>query len=89
MIRTERWKYVLHQKYRPQLFDMENDPDEFRDLGDDPEHAAVRADLHEALFAWMRDRRLRVTVSEERIRDNPTDASVRGIYIGHWKPEEV
>jgi arylsulfatase A-like enzyme len=88
MIRTERWKYILHQKFRPQLFDMENDPSEFRDLGDDPEYAAVRAELHEALFEWMRDRRLRVTTSEERIRGNPTDTSVRGIYIGHWKPED-
>jgi arylsulfatase A-like enzyme len=89
MIRTERWKYVLHQIYRPQLFDMEADPNEFTDLGDDPDHAATRAELHEALFTWMRDRRLRVTMSEERIRGNPTDASARGIYIGHWKPGDT
>ena len=89
MIQTDRWKYVLHQIYRPQLFDMEADPNEFTDLGDDPAHAATRAELHEALFTWMRDRRLRVTMSEERIRGNPTDASARGIYIGHWKPGDT
>jgi arylsulfatase A-like enzyme len=89
MIRTDRWKYILHQKYRPQLFDLHADPTEFHDLGDDPNQAEVRAELHEALFTWMRDRRLRVTMSEDRIRENPTDASVRGIYIGHWKPEDT
>ena len=89
MIRTDRWKYVLHQKYRPQLFDMEADPNEFHDLGDDLKHADARAELHEMLFTWMRDRRLRVTMSEDRIRDNPTDASVRGIHIGHWTPEDI
>jgi arylsulfatase A-like enzyme len=89
MIRTARWKYVLHQKYRPQLFDLLMDPSEFHDLGGDPEYAGTRAELHEALFAWMRDRRLRVTMSEERINANPTDASERGIYVGHWKPEDI
>jgi len=89
MIRTGRWKYVLHQKYRPQLFDMEADPYEFSDLGDARAHAVTRAELHEAIFTWMRDRRLRVTMSEDRIRGNSTDTSVRGIYIGHWKPGDT
>ena len=38
--------------YRPQLFDMAADPLELTDLGDDPAYAAIRADLHERLFAW-------------------------------------
>ena len=85
MVRTRRWKYILHQVFRPQLYDLERDPEEFHDLGTCPEHEAVRADLHEALFAWMRGRRLRVTVSDERIRALP-GAESRGILIGHWKP---
>ena len=36
----------------------------------------------------MRDRRLRVTMPEERIRDRPTDVSKRGIIIGRWKPDD-
>ena len=79
MIRTARWKYVLHQVFRPQLYDMQEDPYEFRDLGDDPDYRDIRAELREALFVWMRDRRLRVTISEENIRANPTDTSARGI----------
>ena len=88
MIRNERWKYILHQKYRPQLFDMENDAEEFADLGDHPDFEAVRAEMHETLFSWMRDRRLRVTVSDEWIRKTPPDPSKRGIYIGYWGSPE-
>ena len=32
MVRSGRWKYILHQQFRPQLFDLDTDPDEFRDL---------------------------------------------------------
>ncbi len=89
MVRTDRWKYVLHQIFAPQLFDLQEDPDEFVDLGASAEHAGIRDELHEALFAWMRDRRLRVTISEDSIRARPTDASARGILIGHWKPGDI
>ncbi len=87
MVRTARWKYILHQAFRPQLFDLEADPEEFVDLGESPAHAGVRAELHEALFAWMRGRRLRVTVSDERIRAMAPPER-RGILIGHWTPED-
>ena len=33
MARNRRWKYIYHQEFSPQLFDMENDPDELVDLG--------------------------------------------------------
>ena len=33
MIRTGRWKYIYHVGYAPQLFDLENDPHEMEDLG--------------------------------------------------------
>ena len=36
MLRTVRWKYILHERFRPQLFDLDSDPGEFVDLGDDP-----------------------------------------------------
>ncbi|MEK9833823.1 MAG: hypothetical protein VW453_14645, partial [Rhodospirillaceae bacterium] len=54
MIYDGRWKYILAEGFRPLLFDLENDPDELVDLGAEPEHEAIRAELHEALFAWAR-----------------------------------
>ena len=41
MIRTGRWKYVYHVGYAPQLFDLETDPLEKKDLGTDPAHGDV------------------------------------------------
>jgi choline-sulfatase len=40
-IRHGRYKYVHYVAYRPQLFDLETDPDETDDLSADPRHAAV------------------------------------------------
>jgi arylsulfatase A-like enzyme len=33
MVRSERWKYLAYDGFRPQLFDLLNDPQELRDLG--------------------------------------------------------
>ena len=41
MVRTDRWKYVWWQDFRPMLFDLANDPKERRDLGADD---GLRAD---------------------------------------------
>lgn len=43
MIRTGRWKYVYHVNYSPQLFDLETDPFEQKDLGTDPDYSEVRS----------------------------------------------
>jgi choline-sulfatase len=42
MIRNGKYKFVYYPKYAPQLFDLEADPEELVDLGEDPAHAAVR-----------------------------------------------
>ena len=36
MVADKRWKYVHAIGYRPMLFDLQTDPNEFRDLGADP-----------------------------------------------------
>ena len=40
MIRNGKWKYVYFVQYpdRPELFDLESDPEELRDLGTDKAH---------------------------------------------------
>src|ERR1700751_4000462 len=43
-IRHGQFKYVHYVKYRPQLFDLENDPDEMHDLASDPKYASVVAE---------------------------------------------
>lgn len=44
MLRFGRYKYVHHEGYAPQLFDLAADPAEARDLGLDPAYAAIRAE---------------------------------------------
>ncbi|MBI3972286.1 MAG: sulfatase-like hydrolase/transferase [Chloroflexi bacterium] len=51
MIRNERYKYVHYVDYPPQLFDMENDPDETHDLAGDLQHADVLAACERELRA--------------------------------------
>lgn len=49
MLRNRKYKYVHYVHERPQLFDMENDPDECCDLAADPAYAEVVASMHAQL----------------------------------------
>lgn len=49
MLRLGQWKYHHYVGFAPELFDLATDPDESRDLGPDPEFAAVRAKCEAAL----------------------------------------
>jgi choline-sulfatase len=54
MLRTPRWKYVHYLGgHPPQLFDLDADPEELRDLGRDPAHGATRAALEARLRAML------------------------------------
>jgi len=48
-LRAGRYKYVHYAKYQPQLFDLESDPEEIRDLAERPELASVIADCQRKL----------------------------------------
>ncbi|MCB1395057.1 MAG: sulfatase-like hydrolase/transferase [Rhodobacter sp.] len=49
MLRKGRWKYHYYVGFPPELFDLETDPEELRDLGTDPALAEVRAMMHAEL----------------------------------------
>jgi choline-sulfatase len=49
MLRRGRWKYHHYVGYRPELFDIEADPSESRDLAEDSANAEVRAGCESAL----------------------------------------
>jgi arylsulfatase A-like enzyme len=53
MVRSERWKLVhFLGEDAGQLFDLENDPKELRNLWDDPDHAETKREMREVLFNW-------------------------------------
>ena len=83
MICDQRWKYVHCEGFRPILFDLEADPRELNDLGDDPAHEEVRRRMHEAIFSWARQHHNRMTRSPEQI-EKMSGREPPGILIGFW-----
>ncbi len=84
MLRTDRWKYVEYDGFRSQLFDLAADPCEFNDLGGNAGHLSIRQELHERLFAWLRGRRMRVTMSEDEVVERTDTHKTRGFIFGVW-----
>jgi choline-sulfatase len=62
MLRSGRYKYVHVDGYQPQLFDLESDPSESRDLGDDPAYAQVRQRLAARVLDGWDPKRIRSEV---------------------------
>lgn len=51
MVRDARYKYIHYVDFPPQLFDLENDPDELNDLADDPSYGEALQGCEEQLRA--------------------------------------
>lgn len=84
MIRGKRWKYIEYEGARPQLFDLDSDPNECVDLGADPGYANIRTQMRDRLHDWRADRRVSTTVSPEEIEAyNKAELNI-GFRIGDW-----
>jgi arylsulfatase A-like enzyme len=53
MVRTNRWKLNYYVGHGGELYDLENDPGEWNNLYDDPEHAAIVQELKGVLLDWL------------------------------------
>ena len=89
MVADKRWKYVHAVGFRPMLFDMQADPNEFRDLGNDPSYADQCDAMHNALSEWAMRQSQRTTVSEQRILNARGKSQRRGILIGVWDESDI
>ncbi|MBN9499496.1 MAG: sulfatase-like hydrolase/transferase [Alphaproteobacteria bacterium] len=49
MIRKGRWKYIHHVGFRPELYDLETDPGETKDLGESAAHAQTLREMEAEL----------------------------------------
>ncbi|MGB1250512.1 MAG: sulfatase-like hydrolase/transferase [Candidatus Promineifilaceae bacterium] len=91
MIRTERWKYVGFDSFRPILFDLENDPQETNDLGSHPDYATIRAEMQTHLVQWLMRRKTRITLTDNNIQSlvHGWNREKRGILIGFPDVEDL
>lgn len=53
MARTLRWKLNYYPGHGAELYDMQNDPHEMRNLASDPAYRTTICDLQQALLDWM------------------------------------
>ncbi|MBW4709113.1 sulfatase-like hydrolase/transferase [Roseobacter sp. YSTF-M11] len=80
MVFDGRYK-MIHAEggFRPMLFDLQNDPDEFHDLAKSDDHGAEIDMLYQHLAHWGRRLAQRVTMSEEKIKAGRGASARRGI----------
>lgn len=86
MVRTARWKYVHWRGMRPQLFDLQHDPDELVDLGDaaGPGLKGVRGEMKDRLLEWQQARKVRTTIDHAAVERRTEDWRDNGLFIGVW-----
>jgi len=85
MVATERWKMVHAEGgFRPMLFDLAADPQELRDLGDDPDHAGVIDGMYGHLNRWARRMSQRTAISDADIASRRGKSRRKGVLLGVW-----
>jgi arylsulfatase A-like enzyme len=89
MVADRRWKYIHAVGFRPMLYDLQTDPQEFVDLGAHPAYEAERARMAAALAAWGLRLSQRTTRSEEQIRQARGKSLRKGILIGVWDENDI
>jgi choline-sulfatase len=92
-IRHGRFKYIHYVKYRPQLFDLERDPDEQNELSADPAHAKVLAQCEARLRALLSpeqvDARAKKRQAEQLARYGGREAVIARGDLGFSPPPGV
>lgn len=53
MVRTKRWKFNYYPEGFAELYDLENDPNEQRNLADDAAYKTVKEEMRERLLHWL------------------------------------
>jgi arylsulfatase A-like enzyme len=55
MVRTERFKYIYRVTGEEELYDLERDPNEFRNIASDPDSRGVIDEMRKRLLRWLVD----------------------------------
>ncbi len=88
----KRWKYIAFTaaRFRPILLDLQNDPNEFNDLGGSTreEHVQVMALMESRLRQWQQRNTQRATMSDEKIITSAGKSLRRGVVLGIYEVGE-
>jgi arylsulfatase A-like enzyme len=84
MVRTEDWKLVEYLQFRPQLYNLKDDPHEHHDLGADPGYARHRNELRGLLTDWSLRRKNRLSLSDAQVEAQTGKNVEKGVLIGVW-----
>jgi arylsulfatase A-like enzyme len=85
MVRTTRWKYIHWSSgYRPQLFDLQQDPQEFHDLGTDAALAGVCDAMRHRLLGWFTRLKSRTTITWAEAEQRTDSHKKAGVFLGEW-----
>lgn len=90
MIADRRWKFIHAEGgFRPMLFDLENDPQEFEDHGASADHGHVIDLMYERLGRWARRMAQRTALSDDDISAMRGKSGRRGVLLGLYDGTEV
>src|SRR5690606_7872221 len=80
-VRTNRYKYIRYHGVwdTNELFDLQEDPNEMRNLIRSPEHQEIARDLNAALFRWL-ERTNGMSMPLRRDEGTRFDYRYRGTY---------
>ena len=73
-----------YKGFPPQLFDLNNDPDEFNDLGQSPDHLKIIEEMKDILLERITNRKNRVAATDEFVLKERDYTKDDGIMIGVW-----
>ena len=91
MVFDGRWKYIHASGFRPMLYDLETDPQEFCDRGADPACADIVARLQSELFDWALHPKMHITTPNAKIAAYAAQQLQvkNGVLIGIWDEAEL
>ncbi len=95
MIADKEWKFMHAEgegpegRFRPMLFDLINDPQEFHDLGASEEHRPVIEQMYARLGRWGRRMSQRTTKSESDILAGRRASRRKGILVGLYDEKDA
>jgi len=89
MIFDGRWKYVHVENMQPLLYDLEKDPNELINLGNNQKYSTETQRLRDLHFEWARNHHTRITLTPQTINKMTKNKEPPGIIIGYWNQAEL